>query len=166
MPGLTADLGSPAGQGPNLRGGGQEGRGDQHIGGMGLRVPGGSTELAPLSSGAPGLPSRGSVSALWQGSPDPDDPADADLIRAVVNQGAPQLHACYTQRLNEHPTLEGRLAIDLDIVRGRVLRVDIAENGTGDAILEDCVQRRVRAWRFPIAVTAQAVLLPFSLVPR
>ncbi len=130
-------------------------------------MPRGATdELVPLSAAAPGLPGRASVSALWQGSPDPDDPADADLIRAVVNQGAPQLQACYTQRLKEHPALEGRLAIDLDIVRGRVLRVDIAENGTGDPSLEDCVQRRVRSWRFPIEVTAQAVLLPFSLVPR
>ncbi len=33
LPGLTANLGSPAGQGPSLRGGGQEGRGDQYIGG-------------------------------------------------------------------------------------------------------------------------------------
>jgi hypothetical protein len=41
--------------------------------------------------------------------------------------------------------------------------VSISENATKSKALEDCVLRKIRAWRFPEGVTVEGVFLPYIL---
>ena len=119
------------------------------VGAVASAAPSGTARIAELS-----LPSL-----------DPTDPDDASLIREVVRKGVLRVQSCYTRRLKEDPTLEGRLVLQFDITVGKTLGVKVTENGTGDAELETCAVRQVRGWRFDRTVTATRVEVPMVLVP-
>ena len=88
----------------------------------------------------------------------------AGSIKSVVAKKKGQVQYCYEQRLKENPNIGGRLAISVDIANGRVTKVMISENQTGDKAIESCVQGKVRRWRFNAGVT-ESIFLPFALSP-
>jgi hypothetical protein len=91
---------------------------------------------------------------------DPSSSGVADGIRSVVRRHSGQVKACYEERLEERPGLAGRLAVDVKIQQGRVVEVSVAEDTTGDERLARCVVRRIKRWRFDVAVTDD-IFLPF-----
>ena len=141
----------------------RDGDGDRGVGGVGTSSGGTEVGVGPVAAAAPGGTAR--IAAIGLPSLDPSDPDDASLIREVVRSGVLRVQSCYTRRLKEDPTLEGRLVLQFDITLGKTLGVQVTENGTGDAALEECAVRQVRGWRFDRTVTATRVEVPMVLVP-
>ena len=86
----------------------------------------------------------------------------AGSIKSVVNKKRGQVQYCYEQRLKENPNIGGRISIGIDIVNGRVTKVMISENQTGDKAIESCIQGKVRRWRCSAEVS-ESIFLPFAL---
>jgi hypothetical protein len=132
------------------------GRGDAGIGGI---ESGGGSGSAQASAAPTAAIPTGSIST---GSIDMAGGEASSDIKKVVRAKAGQVKYCYDQRLKENPNISGRIAVDVSISGGRVTSVVIAENTTGDKGLETCVQRKIRAWRFPEEVEDD-IYLPFAL---
>ena len=131
------------------------GRGDSTIGGI---ESGGTGTASVASAPAPSVPKAN----MSTGNLDVGAAEGVDGIKTTVRQKSGQVKYCYEQRLKENPNISGRLAVDVSISAGRVVSVVIAENTTGDNALEDCVVRKIRAWRFPEDAEGD-ISLPFAL---
>jgi hypothetical protein len=134
--------------------GGSGGRSDAKIGD--LAKGGGGT--AEVGSG----PATKVVGKASLGAIDAGGSAHAGSIKSVVSKKKGQVQYCYEQRLKENPNIGGRIAISVDIVNGRVTKVMISENQTGDKAIESCIKGKVRRWRFSSEVT-ESIFLPFAL---
>ena len=90
-------------------------------------------------------------------------PAAAEVpIKTVVSSKAGEVKQCYKQRLQEVPSLAGRVAVEVSIAAGRVTSAVIVENTTGDSALESCIAGAITLWQF--AADAEGdVYLPFAL---
>ncbi len=89
--------------------------------------------------------------------------SESAAIRAALGQYSRQVKSCYDSALTRSPTLEGRIALGLDVVDGRVTSARLDDDSVGDAELEACVLRRARSWRFADSVSVSGLYLPFSL---
>ena len=136
--------------------GGSGSRSDAKIGDL-AKSGGGSAEVG--SGPATKVVGKASLGAVDAGSSE-----HAGSIKSVVAKKKGQVQYCYEQRLKENPNIGGRLAISVDIANGRVTKVMISENQTGDKAIETCVQGKVRRWRFNAEVT-ESIFLPFALSP-
>jgi hypothetical protein len=87
----------------------------------------------------------------------------ADAVKATIRKYGGQVQYCYETQLKTDASLSGRLAVEMDITNGRVSSVSISENATKSKALEDCVLRKIRAWRFPEGVSVEGVFLPYIL---
>jgi Ca-activated chloride channel family protein len=84
-----------------------------------------------------------------------------DIIQLVdARQG--QIETCYQDRLQYRPQLAGSVAVEVDVVGGKVSGLALAENTTGDDWLAQCALRRIRRWEYPEDVTGR-IYLPFAL---
>ena len=136
--------------------GGSGSRSDAKIGDL-AKSGGGSADVG--SGPATKVVGKASLGAVDAGSSE-----HAGSIKSVVAKKKGQVQYCYEQRLKENPNIGGRLAISVDITNGRVTKVMISENQTGDKAIESCVQGKVRRWRFNAEVT-ESIFLPFALSP-
>lgn len=89
--------------------------------------------------------------------------AEADAVRAALSHYSRQVKACYDSSLKTVPGLEGRIAVGIDIVEGRVTTATIEDDSIGDAELGRCVVSRIRTWQFPPTLSITGLYLPFSL---
>ena len=74
---------------------------------------------------------------------------DAAVIRLVVRRRLPEVRACYEQALGRAlvaGVFQLRLFVD---GWGRVTLASVVKNATGDAVLAQCVEERMRNWIFP-----------------
>jgi hypothetical protein len=83
------------------------------------------------------------------------------LRKALAGKHA-QVQHCYVQRLNQVPTLSGRVVLELDAAGGRVTRTALVEDSIGDGDLADCILSRARRWRLPSDFQG-TLTLPYSL---
>jgi len=143
-----------------LRGGaGGTGTSEQGIGGIGT-AGGGSSDVKEVKAAAP--KGKANFDSGLEGSVSGES---ADKIRAVVKSSQGGIKACYEARLKINPSLNGRVAVLIDINAGRVGTASVDSNTTGDAELGECIRKKVRSWRFPEDVTESGVSLPFALAP-
>ena len=98
----------------------------------------------PVASGPKGIVRIGAVST---------DDCDSTYTHRVFRKYSSQLRMCYETQLKQTPTLEARVDVEVDILNGSVSAVSIERNeATGDASgseqLGQCVQKRMKRWKF------------------
>ena len=96
-------------------------------------------------SGPKGLVRIGAVST---------DDCDSNYTQKIFRKYSSQLRMCYEIQLKQTPTLETAIEVEVDILKGSVSTVSIERNeATGDASgsepLGQCVQKRMKRWKFP-----------------
>ncbi len=92
------------------------------------------------------------------GKPDSDGGLTADQIFRVVNAHIAALKYCYEKELQRKPDLAGKIELRWLIKpAGTVEQVGTASNTLGDKAVESCMQRQVKAWRFPKATSPTLV---------
>ena len=130
------------------------------------------TGIGQLNRGGGGTSDLGTGPAVplpeaWMevGTVETVDPEVAHRVGDVLKSYRGQIQRCYEQRLKEIPQLRGRIAVEFDIRGGAVHSLHIKENTTHDAALAECVDQRIRGWRFPEDIDDQAYL-PFALSPK
>jgi len=117
----------------------------------------GANALKKVASALPSL-GRSSASTRLAGI-DAGGSGSAALIQAVANRKKAQIHQCYQRAVANQPEISGQLGIQVSIANGRVQATRTSTNQTGDPTLESCVNKRIRAWRFPSEVEDNIHLL-------
>lgn len=129
---------APLGAGSNMQGGGgygTKGKGGGKAGYGKLSLIGSAgTSTIPLGR-----------EALIEGG------LDRDLIADVINRNMGQIRFCYEQGLQGDPSLAGRVAVRFTIGgNGTVRSAGVANTTLGSNLVEDCIVRRLRSWKFPL----------------
>jgi hypothetical protein len=76
----------------------------------------------------------------------------AEQVRRVVMSRVGALRACYEREAQKNPNLQGGVTVAWSIEpSGSVSGASIAGSTLGNGIVEGCVVRQVRGWRFPPA---------------
>lgn len=79
-----------------------------------------------------------------------DGELDPNAVSSVVRQNQLAIKACYEGELKRNPSLKGRIEVMILIDSlGRVAKVEVASNTMGNREVADCMQSRIRRWRFP-----------------
>ena len=129
---------APVGKGGNIKGGGgygTKGKGGGKAGYGKLSLVG-SAGNAPIPLGK---------EAIVQGG------LDRDLISAVIERNKGQITFCYEQGLQGDPTLGGRVAVNFEIgSNGRVRTAGILNTTLHSSMVENCIIRRLKSWKFPL----------------
>lgn len=75
---------------------------------------------------------------------------DRAIIERVIRQHRREIRACYTQQLQRHPDLEGKITISFVVdMTGNVASSRIGSTTMNNSEVENCITLRVRRWRFP-----------------
>ena len=105
------------------------------------------------------------------GAPEAPPPAptgeEKKMIGEYIISHAGDVRECYEKRIQERPTLQGKLVARFDIgPSGRV--IGATADGIGDAQLVACVVGAVRKWEFekPAAGGKLRIAFPFKLTPE
>ena len=82
------------------------------------------------------------------------DDCDSTYTQKIFRKFSSQLRMCYDIQLKQAPTLETTIDVEIDILKGGVSAVSIERNeATGDASgsepLGQCVQKKMKRWKFP-----------------
>lgn len=80
------------------------------------------------------------------------DMEGADSAEGVVRAKQGQLTYCYEEQLRSDPSLSGRVEIRWNVAGGRVTQASVVANNTGNAMLGQCIVRKIKRWRFPTDV--------------
>jgi hypothetical protein len=100
----------------------------------------------------------------------PPPPPIGDEKRAIgdfIRQNSDPIQDCYSRRLQERPTLQGKLVVRFDIgPNGKV--IGAAADGIHDRELIICVVKSVRTWEFakPASGGKLRVAYPFKFEPQ
>lgn len=87
-----------------------------------------------------------------------------EVIRREVRRRLPEVRFCYERRLQERPSLEGRVSVQWLIgPDGRVTSASLASSSANDAELERCILQSVRRFQFPRGESVTGVTYPFVL---
>jgi hypothetical protein len=113
--------------------------------------------LASVRSVARDETGRGSPSA--PGLPVP--PASA-AVKNGMHTNRRNLAYCFDRARRTQPDLEGRLELDLVIVRGEVTWTEVTYDATGSSSLASCVETTMRRLEFPPEVS-MFVRVPYTL---
>ena len=71
-------------------------------------------------------------------------------VSRVFRRRASAFRICYERRLRVNPNLSGKVTLRFTIgSAGRITRIGVSSNSTGDRVLGTCIVGKVRAWRFP-----------------
>lgn len=90
---------------------------------------------------------------------------DRDVIAAVVQKNAGQIRFCYEQGLQLEPSLAGRVVASWTInAQGTVVDTSIANTTIHSKTIEDCIQLRLRSWKFPLPQGGVNVKVSFPFV--
>ena len=78
-----------------------------------------------------------------------------------------QIQACYERQLKHNPSLEGKLALRVEVDReGRVTRVSLDSDTFLDPKVGQCAVGAVQRWHFPAPGSEVEVVYPFQFRPR
>ena len=94
------------------------------------------------------------------GAADFRDVSSSDKVKEVVTRNYGQLKYCYETRLKVNPSLSGRVEVEMQVGRERVLSTNIFANTTGDAEFAACIDGKIKRWKFPAEVEGD-FLYPF-----
>lgn len=88
-----------------------------------------------------------------------------EVIRRVIQRHLPEVRACYQQRLNARPDLQGRLAVKFMIDPTGLVRVAAKESSDlNDAETDQCIVSAVKRWTFPQPEGGGVVMVTYPFV--
>jgi len=93
---------------------------------------------------------------------------DKEAIRRVVRPRIAWLRSCYERELRNRPSFGGHLTIQFQIdPKGLVEVAEVQRSTLGAPSVEDCIEKLVKGWRFPLPEDGTAVVVkqPFKFVP-
>lgn len=74
---------------------------------------------------------------------------DSGAVKSVFKKRKSAIRSCYEETLRSKPDAEGKVKIRFTIgPAGRITEITVVENSTGSEKLSDCIQRKVKGWRF------------------
>ncbi|MDP6929204.1 MAG: AgmX/PglI C-terminal domain-containing protein, partial [Planctomycetota bacterium] len=74
---------------------------------------------------------------------------DKSAVSRVLRRRAGAVRKCYEKALKRNSSLKGKLSVKFKIgTAGRITKVKIKKNGTGDAGVANCVKAKMRSWKF------------------
>lgn len=126
-----------------------------------------STEAPPPVPSTVGLPGTITLggSTIDVSRPDlvlSDQDQITEMARMVMSRSAPQLQACYQQRLKQVPDLAGVWDVSFIIqTSGATSDVKVAGTSRKDPELESCMARAVGGWKFTRIARALPVSRPY-----
>jgi hypothetical protein len=143
-------VGNGGGFGSGSGGPGGAGRGGNGLGGNGRGTGSGNgTGERQIAVSAEGGSGAGGLSP--------------EQIRRVVMAHLGAVRACYEGELQSNPGLKGGLGIRWTIApEGTVATASLGSSSLGNARVEGCVLRQVKAWRFPSSSGPSSVDWPFK----
>lgn len=140
--------GRGGGLGNGLGGGGPGGRGGAGSAGAGTGKGGSPAERQMAVASGAGTGSGG---------------LSQEQIRRVVMAHLGALRACYESEAERNPNLRGGVTVEWQIApEGSVTGANLGGSSLGNARVEGCVVRQVKAWRFPSSASASRVSWPFK----
>ncbi|MEE2787822.1 MAG: AgmX/PglI C-terminal domain-containing protein [Myxococcota bacterium] len=75
---------------------------------------------------------------------------DPSAIGRVVGRRKGAIKSCYEKQLKRNPKLRGTVKVQFTILEsGRVDRVKVLQDTTGDQAVGRCIKQKMRRWRFP-----------------
>lgn len=93
--------------------------------------------------------------------------SDIAAIKKYLARKKGQINACYEQELKADPSLAGKVEVVWTVnADGSVSGIMVDSNTTGNSSLADCVQRRIRRWRFPEGEDEMEITYPFVFSTR
>jgi len=132
---------------------------------------------APVAATTPGVSNLNPLDAFNVQSVGPQDsnlqgivlsePADIRaMVQRVMTSGQRQVDHCYTTSLNNVPDLSGVWKVSFTITTsGAVSSVSVQGQGASNTSLEECIERRILAWKFQAIASAQPVTRSYRFNP-
>ena len=75
---------------------------------------------------------------------------DAGSVAATFKKRMSAIKVCYQKSLQKNPNSEGKVAIQFTIgSSGRISKIKVMQNTTGDKGLGKCISGKVKKWKFP-----------------
>jgi TonB family protein len=93
---------------------------------------------------------------------------DKEIIRRVISDHIQEVKACYEAQLRQVPWLSGTIRVLFTIgATGSVDTSEIGESTVHDQVVNDCLVKAVRAWKFPPPEGGGVVVVnyPFKFMP-
>ena len=127
---------------------------------------------APKGAGGDAARPKASMEIVFESQDDPEAPPipqgeERRGIGDYVRDNSADIRECYARRLQERPTLQGKLVARFDIgPGGRV--IGATADGIADRELQICVVQVVRKWEFPAPSSGGKlrVAYPFKFEPQ
>ncbi len=169
--GLTDSVTGAAGSGgTGNRSGGlkevsQGGSGTSTVGIAGVGTKGKGTGLSGYGEGSLGEKESSNIT-LGDSEAEFVGSIDKEAVRRTVRENLRQVQACYEKELSKIPGLTGKVTVGWDIIAGgRVQNAKVISSTLNNKNVENCIVRRLRAWRFinPPKNTVATIRYPFVL---
>lgn len=102
-----------------------------------------------------------------EGAASSNSKRDNNAINAIVASHKTSIRMSYERYLKREPTLAGKITVRFTIAAsGKIARVTVIENTTGNTALENEIVRKIKFWKFDeIAEGDVTVTYPFVFAP-
>ncbi|HET6582463.1 MAG TPA: AgmX/PglI C-terminal domain-containing protein, partial [Nannocystaceae bacterium] len=132
------------------------------VGGLGLS---GGGDLGSGGFGGGGLGRTAAKSKVKPGTAGVHGSLDKDIIRRIVRAHLGKIRACYETQLSTSPTLAGKVVVSFVIdPDGAVKSSSLKESTMGNADVDRCVLKAVKAMAFPKPVGGGVVAVTYPFV--
>jgi TonB family protein len=75
---------------------------------------------------------------------------DKSSVTKVFKRRKGAIKHCYEKGLQKNPNLKGKVKIRFTIgTAGRITKIDVQSNSTGDSSVGNCIKTKVKSWKFP-----------------
>lgn len=123
--------------------------------GLGKGVGGGRIKTAKAkktakeaSGGEVKIRGRARVGSLGSGK---GGQIDKKAVSRVLRRRSGAVKRCYEKALKRNEGVNGKLVVKFQIgSAGRITRIKVVKNGTGDSGVASCITSAMKGWRFPI----------------
>jgi TonB family protein len=76
---------------------------------------------------------------------------DKKAVSRVLRRRSGAVKRCYEKALKRNEGVNGKLVVKFQIgSAGRITRIKVVKNGTGDSGVASCITSAMKGWRFPI----------------
>ena len=118
------------------------------VGGGRLKTTKTKTTSKEASGGEVKIRGRARVGAMSGGS---GGNIDKKAVSRVLRRRSGAVKRCYEKALKRNEGVNGKLVVKFQIgSAGRITRIKVVKNGTGDSGVASCITSAMKGWRFPI----------------
>ncbi|MCC6278118.1 MAG: TonB family protein [Oligoflexia bacterium] len=90
---------------------------------------------------------------------------DREVIAAIIREHLGQIRYCYERQLSANPELYGKVKVHFTIdAQGVVAEQNVSESTLKNALVEECILRRIATWSFPKPKGGTRVLVSYPFL--